>query len=109
MYQKFLHILQRYKEEGFAIAQVKAQVRSLPLSTCFGYGGGEGGGMTCPPFHTQEREGSIYVAGLMDAGGKGGRPRGGEEVREGGREGGTKRSRESERRVAQFPVERTFS
>jgi hypothetical protein len=27
VYQKFLHILQRYKEEGFAIAHVKSQVR----------------------------------------------------------------------------------
>jgi hypothetical protein len=26
VYQKFLQILQRYKEEGFAIAHVKAQV-----------------------------------------------------------------------------------
>lgn len=29
VYQKFLQILQRYKEEGFAIAQVKAQVAEL--------------------------------------------------------------------------------
>lgn len=27
VYQQFLQILQRYKEEGFAIARVKAQVR----------------------------------------------------------------------------------
>jgi len=69
VYQKFLQILQRYKEEGFAIQEVKAQVAKVRLffspdffassflrdSILYREGGGghtrsQGAGGKCPSF-----------------------------------------------------------